>query len=135
MATMGRGLLNSLPDWVLIIVFVGGAAVVALAGLAAVHRWATSWVKPESSDTILGINQIVLTVLALILAFVYVNLYSSYQDASDNVATAASSLDQLVQDARAFPVPDQVRINRSIANYIVEVRYGEFPALRRGGQD
>jgi hypothetical protein len=132
---MGRALLNTLPDWALILIFVGGASVVALVGIAAVRRWATAWIKPESSETILGINQIVLTVLALILAFVYVNLYSSYENASDNVATAASSLDQLVQDARAFPVPDQVRIDRSIANYIVEVRDREFSALRRGGQD
>jgi hypothetical protein len=76
----------------------------------------------------------VMTIYALVLAFVIVNLYNSYVSAVNNVAAEATSLTELVQDARGFPPAAQRRIDRAVARYVAELRR-EFKALRAGHPD
>jgi hypothetical protein len=74
----------------------------------------------------------VMTMFAVLLAFVIVNLYSTYNSAVDNVAAEATSMTELVQDAGAFPPVVRRRIERAVAQYVVEIRVHEFRALTAG---
>ena len=77
----------------------------------------------------------VMTLFALVLAFVVVNLYNGYVSAADSVSAEASSLRTLVRDAQAFPAAERLAINRAVSDYVTEVRKREFPMLRSGHED
>ena len=134
-ATVARDLLNDLPDWALALIFVVGTVIVVLAGFALVRRLLPAWRNERSSQTIAGVAAMVMTIFALVLAFVIVNLYNSYDSAVNNVSAEATSLTELVQDAREFPPAAQRRIDRAVAQYVVEVREREFGQLRIGRED
>jgi hypothetical protein len=124
-----------MPEWALFIVFAGGAAVFAVAGLAAVHRWLGSWRTEPSSGTVTGVAQMVMTLFALVLAFAVVSLDGSYTGANDNVRSEANSLSGIVGDMRVFPEADQRAVAAAAGAYIHEVRVQEFPAMRDGNLD
>jgi Protein of unknown function (DUF4239) len=126
---------DGLPDWGLALVIVGGTVIVVLLGLAVVNRWLPAWRSESSSQTVAGVVAMVMTMFAVLVAFVIVNLFNSYEGASNNVANEAASLADLVRDARHFPAPVRQRIERAVANYVVEVRQREFHTLSMGQED
>lgn len=130
-----RTLLNALPDWALIPIFVIVAVGITLAGLAVVRILIPSWRDEASSQVVLAATAIVMTFFALLLALVIVDLYTSYKDASADVTAEANTLDKIVQDSSAFPQPQQQSVKRAVGEYVVEVRDHEFPALKDGQQD
>jgi hypothetical protein len=77
----------------------------------------------------------VMTLFALVLAFVVVNLYSGYEDASNNVGAEANSLSSVLTDVHAFPPAARRQVEAAVANYVREVRGDEFQRLRRGEDD
>jgi hypothetical protein len=134
-SALGRDLLNHLSDWVLGPLSIGLSIAIALAGLMLVRRFLSGWRDAEASQTIVGVAAMVMTLFALVLAFVVVNLYSGYVSAADSVSAEASSLRTLVRDAQAFPAAERLAINRAVADYVTEVRTREFPMLRSGHED
>jgi hypothetical protein len=134
-AAVTRDLLNDLPDWAIGLIFVGGTLVVVLAGFALVNRLLPAWRAERSAQVLGGVAAMVMTMFAVLLAFVIVNLYNSYDSAANNVAAEATSLTELVEDAGAFPPVVQRKIERAIAQYVVEIRDREFETLRSGNAD
>ncbi len=130
-----RDLLNDFPDWALGLIVVSGTVIVALVGFALVRRFLTAWRAERSSQVIGGADAMVMTIFALVLAFVIVNLYSSYDGATNNVAAEATSLTELVQDAGILPPAVRSKVNRAVALYALEVRDREFGKLRDGRDD
>jgi hypothetical protein len=127
--------LNDIPDWVLGVVFVGGTVVVTLVALALAIRLLPAWRSERSNQVVAGVAAMVMTMFALLLAFVIVNLYNSYDSAVNNVAAEATSLTELVQDVHGFPPAARRRIERAVAEYVAEVRDHEFRQLRAGHSD
>jgi hypothetical protein len=132
---VARTLLNALPDSALIPLFVVVAVAVALGGLALVRIFLPRWRAEESSQVVLAASAIVMTFFALLLALVIVDLYTGYKEASGDVTKQANTLNKIVQDAGAFPVTQQTAMKRAVAEYVIEVRDHEFPALRAGDED
>jgi hypothetical protein len=132
---MSRQLLNDVPDWVLVLLFVGLAVILTLFGIAMFRRFAPQWRDEESSDKTVGVMAMVMTLFALVLAFVVVNLYGGYVDASNNVGAEANSLSSVVTDVHSFPAPQRQQIEAAVARYVREVRTREFGRLRTGHQD
>lgn len=100
---MDRALLNALPDWALILLFVIVAVLIGLGGAILVRRTRlAAWRDEESSQVVVGITAIALTFFALVLALVLVDLYANYKDASGNVTNEANTLVKVIQDADAF---------------------------------
>jgi Ca2+/Na+ antiporter len=130
-----RVVLNDLPDWAIGLILVGGTLIVVLAGVVLVNRVLPAWRAERSAQVIAGVAAMVMTMFAVLLAFVIVNLYNSYTSAVDNVAAEATSLTELVQDAGAFPPMARRRIGRAVAQYVVEIRRDEFRMLRAGHSD
>ncbi len=130
-----RDLLNDLPDWLLALIFVVGTVIVALGGFALVRRFLPNLRAERSSQVIGGVAAMVMTMFALVLAFVIVDLYDGYNGAGNNVTDEATSLGELVQDVRGLPPKVRTRINRIVAEYVVEVRDHEFGKLRQGLDD
>jgi hypothetical protein len=129
---MGRPLLNALPNWALILLFVGIVVLVALGGLYVVRSRMPSWRAEESSQVVLAVSAIVMSIFGLLLALVIVDLYTSYKGASSAVDGEAHTLSKLIQDADAFPPSTEEAVRRAATGYIAEVRTHEFPDLRAG---
>jgi hypothetical protein len=114
---------------------VGIAMGLAVGGLAAVNRWLLPWKTDVSGGVVAAVAAMVTTFFALMLAFAIVNLYQSYQDAGNNARAEANSLSEIFRDSLAFPAAAQARVQRSIADYVVEVQTQEFPLMRAGELD
>ncbi len=132
---MSRQLLNDVPDWVLVLLFVGLTVIVTLLGIALFRRFAPQWRDEESADKTVGVMAAVMTLFALVLAFVVVNLYSGYEDASNNVGAEANSLSSVLTDMHSFPHSARRPVEAAVAKYVQEIRNDEFPRLRKGKDD
>jgi uncharacterized protein (DUF983 family) len=130
-----RALLNSVPAWALFLIIVVVVSALSLVALVGVRRWLGNWRSDASNRPVAAVGAKVMTLFALVLAFVVVNLYESYQSASSNVVAEADSLSQLSHDSLAFPRAEQTLIGKAVVAYILEVRDREFADLRDGHQD
>ena len=108
---MTRDILNDVPDWALGLVIVAGTVVITLVALALVIRLLPAWRSERSNQVVAGIAAMVMTMFAVLLAFEIVNLYNSYDSATNNVAAEATSLTELVQDAKGSPPQPNVGSN------------------------
>ena len=135
LANLSAHSVDDLPDWGLALIIVGGTVILVLIGLFLVNRFMPAWRHESSSQTVAGVVAMVMTMFAVLVAFVIVNLFNSYEGASNNVANEAASLTDLVRDARHFPPPVRQRIERAVAQYVVEVRQQEFRTLSMGKED
>jgi hypothetical protein len=117
-----RDLLNDIPEGVLALVFIGGLVLLTVGAFLLVSRYLSSWRDHGAPEVVLEVAAMGMTLFALVLAFVVVNLYSDYTSASADVTDEANALGALVQDARAFPPEAQRAVNQSVARYVREVR-------------
>lgn len=129
---MIRAILNSVPEWALIIVVVVGLPAVVVGVFLVLRRWLDSWRTDSSSAIVVAVAAMVMTLFALVLAFAAVNLFQGYDDASANVTEEANALGQIQRDVRVFPVAARDRVDRRLISYIDVVRNVEFPAMRDG---
>ena len=132
---MSRQLLNDVPDGVLALIYIGLAVMLTLAAIGLVQRFVPQWRDEESSDKVVGVVAMVMTLFALVLAFLIVNLYSSYEGAANDVSTEANALSSIVTDVYRFPAREHQLMDTAVARYVREVRTHEFPMLRGGRAD
>jgi hypothetical protein len=89
----------------------------------------------ESSQVLVGVCAIVMTLFALVLALAVVTLDESFRDAGDSVQNEANSLAEIVHDVRVFPTGPRLRVDAAVRSYANEVRVHEFAAMRKGRDD
>lgn len=132
---MSRQILNDVPDGALALIYIGVAVVLTLAAIALAQRFVPQWRDEEASDKTVGVVAMVMTLFALVLAFLIVNLYSGYEGAANDVGTEANSLSSIVTDVYRFPAREHQLMDAAVARYVREVRTREFPMLRNGQAD
>jgi hypothetical protein len=132
---MTRALLNALPEWALYILVVGVITLLSMLAASIIRRLLPGWRAQTSSGVVATVSSMVVTLFAVTLAFTVVNLYLSLRNASDDVASEASSLALVVRDVRIFPQTEQSAVQRTIGSYIREVVDHEFSAMRDGAED
>ena len=132
---MARSLLNHLSDWAIGPLFIAASVAIALVGWWLMRRFLPGWRQAHSAEQVVGVAQMVMTMFALVLAFVIIHLYSGFQSAGESVSAEANSLSTLVRDAQVFPSAERRRIDRAVAGYVEVVRKREFALLRKGRED
>jgi hypothetical protein len=132
---MARSLLNHLSDWAIGPLFIAVSVAIALVGWWLMRRFLPGWREAKSAEQVVGVAQMVMTMFALVLAFVIINLYSGFESAVENVSAEANSLSTLVRDAQVFPAPARRRIDGAVAAYVEVVQKREFMLLRKGRED
>lgn len=130
-----RELLNSIPESLITLIVVLVVVLMTLGGLALVCRFLPGWRTTTSVEGVIGIAAMVMTLFALVLAFVVVNLYDDYTSAGTDVTDEANALGAVVQDSRTFSPRAQDSIDRAVGRYVVEVRSREFRKLADGSTD
>ena len=131
-AAVTRDLQNDLPDWAVALIFVGGTLIVVLDWVCSSQPTPSCSGGPRSTQVLGGVAAMVMTMFAVLLAFVIVNLYNSYDGAVNNVAAEATSLTELVEDAGTFPPVVRRRIERAVAEYVVRGPAARIETLRNG---
>lgn len=125
-----RSILNHVPTPVLGFVIVALGVGLGIGLLALVRRTRAATVEDnESLDILLAL---IGAVYGIILAFVIVDLWTSFGAARDTVSTEASALAQLEIDTRPLAPADRTRIDAAISAYIAAVVGDEAKTMRSG---
>lgn len=129
---MGRWLLNTFPTWALAVLFVGGLALFAVAGLGLVRRRSAGVGRGEHNDAVSLVAQLLVGVYGIVLAFVIVTHYEDFADAERSVETEAVALVQLQRASGAFAPAERDGLRSRIREYVDEVTGDEWRLMRDG---
>lgn len=129
---MNRWLLNHIPTWGIMLVFVAVAMLLAFVALRLVRRYIPDWGSGEQNEVAaLSVNTIGV-VYGFILAFVIVSLWEAFNTAGDTVAREATALSQVTRSADAFAPEARQAVRRSLGEYVRLVVTEEWPLMREG---
>lgn len=127
-----RGLMNTVPVTVLMVVGILVAAVLVLAAVWIVRRLVPSTrdgFHAEISAPMLGV---VAALFGLVLAFVIILAYENYTDTQKHIALEADSIASIVRDSDAFPEPGRTNVQQAAGVYARTVVDHEWEAMRDG---
>ena len=129
---MLRGLLNSVPITLIMVVAVGltlGAVVFSVWLIRRVVPATRDGFHAEISSGMLGV---VAAVFGLMLAFVIIIAYQNFLDADANAGQEADALASIVRDSAVFPEPGGSNVRRAVGSYVHSVVTTEWPRMRDG---
>jgi hypothetical protein len=127
-----RGIVNGVPIGLLVVVVVGLAVGIVVSAVLLVRRLVPATREgfdAEISSQMLGV---VASLFGLLLAFVVVIEYQSFNDAQENVLAEADSLAAIVRDSDAFPDQGGERVRLAVGAYVRAVVDDEWPRMRDG---
>lgn len=129
---MFRGILNSVPLTVLIVVAVASTFAVVVMAVWLIRRWVPSTREGFHAEISAPMLGVVAALFGLILAFVIVIAYQNFLDADANVSREADSLASVVRDSAAFPEPGGGNVRRAVGTYVRAVVNDEWPLMHEG---
>ena len=127
-----RGLVNTVPTAVLLLIGVCIVLALVLGGVLLVRRAVPATREGFDAEVSSQMVGIVATLFGLLLAFVVVLAFEAYSDAEDNVRLEADSLAQILRDSQGLSPADSAVISQSIGQYVRAVVEDEWPRLRDG---
>lgn len=131
---MDRWLLNTLPTWLLVVIVVGGAVVVALGGFLAMRRFVPSLAANNDSRSLSSAFGMASGLFSFVLAFTIGQLYSNYTRATSDAKQEATVLAQVIRTSKGLPgISTTLRIEA--LEYAHEVRTVEWESMEHGTSD
>jgi uncharacterized protein DUF4239 len=128
-----RWLLNNLPLWAMLLLYVGGALVVGIGGFHAMRRFVPSLTRNAEVRSLSSAFSISSGLFSFVLAFTIGQLYTNYVRANSDAKTEGNEIAQVLRSAQGLP-PGLGRIVRSeTLAYAVEVRTHEWALMQHGG--
>jgi len=127
-----RGVVDTVPTWLLVVVVVCMVVGIVLAGVWVVRRLVPSTragFDAEVSSQVLGV---VASLFGLLLAFVVVIEFQAYSAAQDNVAAEADGLAAIVRDSGAYGEPAASNVQAAVGRYVHAVVEQEWSLMRDG---
>lgn len=124
-----------MADWELFFAIVGATLLAALSGLLATRRYLAPLRTAADAGVVAGVTAIAMTLFAFVLAFGVVSLYDQFNAAGDSVAGEASDLAQIVRASRTFPEATRDQVDKTVKDYVLEVRNREFGLMHDGEDD
>jgi hypothetical protein len=120
------------PVWGLALLFIGCAMAVSAGGFWLARR--TDFRSPSTgADTyVSAFGTRASTLFGILLVFVIVSEYGSFQGAGKTVRTEATSLAEVIRNTQSFPAGPRARIRSAVAAYGDEVVHNEWPLMEQG---
>lgn len=120
--------------------FVAGPGIVAVLilfsviGLRLTRRCLLSRMRidPEDGDFASGMVQAVMTIYALVLALIAVNVWQTYNSVSNTLTQEAASLGALYRDVSGYPEPVRSQLQEQLREYVNYLIHDIWPVQRRG---
>lgn len=129
---MNRWLLNHLPTWGIMTLFVIGAMVFAYLAFRLVRRYFPDLGEGEQNEVATLSVEIIGAVYGIILGFVIVALWEGFNRADDNVSAEATSMSQIVRSALVFSPEAKKDVTASVGEYVHAVTDDEWDRMRDG---
>ncbi len=127
-----RSLLNSYSSLTIILMFVGGAVVLALVGVLVAGKLFPNLADGPYEETVDGLRVVYELVFALILAFVIGSVLDSFSTAEATVASEGATLAHIKRANDALPFEQQVRLNNGLKQYVQAIVDTEWDTMRHG---
>ncbi|MEY2441301.1 MAG: hypothetical protein QOJ46_727 [bacterium] len=129
---MIRDVLNALSTFEIIVIFVGGSLVLAIATAAAIRKFVPDIGERQFEELASGLRIVYELLFALILAFVIASVLDKFNNAEGTVDAEATALAVMLRDNRAFPTEREARINAGIDAYVDALINDEWETMRHG---
>lgn len=125
-------LILKIPTLVLGLTLVSGAVLLSILGLLAVRRLTRRGILKEHHDVAGPIFGVLGAMYAVLLAFVVVSVWQSYDKTNANVQQEANYLADIYRDAEAFAPEFREKVARLTREYRQSVINKEWKTLARG---
>lgn len=129
---MERAILNHLSTNAIVVIFVGGMALLAITGVLLVRRAFPNLADSRFEDVADSLRVVYELIFALILAFVIAAVLEAMSEAEATVATEATTISQLVRNNESLPTADRLQANDALDDYVHAVADDEWTAMRDG---
>jgi hypothetical protein len=124
--------LGNLPEWWLLLLFTGTAALFSLTMTATVRR-ITKGRRGQSHNDVMGLVFGACSIMyAVLVGFVILDVYNQYVDADRDTTSEAATLVTLYADAQRYPDPPRSAMQEAVRQYTRSVVEDEFASMRRG---
>lgn len=127
-----RTLVSDVPVWGLVLLFVGGAMLVSAGGFYAARRFDFRSPSTGADTYVSAFGTRASTLFGILLVFVIVSEYGSYQGATKTVRDEATGLAEVIRNTQGFPAAARTRIRDAVVAYGDEVVRHEWPLMEQG---
>lgn len=129
---MERAILNHLSTNEIVLIFVGGMALLAVSAVLLVRRAFPALAESRFEQVADSLRVVYELIFALILAFVIAAVLDTMSEAEATVATEATTISQLVRNNESLRADDKIRVNEALDEYVHAVVDDEWKAMREG---
>lgn len=128
-----RSLLNSLSTVEIVLLFVGGAALLAVAGVIVVELVFPGLRESPFEEGSAAIKATFTLLFGLILALTISNLSSNSSNANTVVSNESTALTQMSRNSQDLHLGERLRVRAAIDQYLHAVAEDEFATMRASG--
>ena len=129
---MARSILNSFSTVELVVLGVGGAVVLTIAGVLLARRLFPRLADSEFEPVADSLRVVYELIFALILAFVIAAVLDEIGSAESAVASETMSIGALVRDNDTFPEAVRGRLDAAVQQYVQAVADDEWETMKDG---
>lgn len=119
--------------WELLVLIVGGTALLGWAGTWFAHRALKGRVRDGHNDVFVPLYATAAVIYAVLLAFIVIAVWEQYSSANDNAASEASTLSTMYRETQAMPLGERSSLRRLIREYTEGVIGTEWKVQGEGG--
>jgi hypothetical protein len=128
-----RWLLNTLPLWAMILLYVGGAMLFGLGGFHLMRRFVPSLARNAEDRSLSSAFSISSGLFSFVLAFTIGQLYTNFVHATSDAKAEGNQVAQVLRSAQGLPAPLGPKIRFETLAYAAEVRTHEWSLMKHGG--
>lgn len=121
-----------LPSWLLLVLGVGLAVVLACGGQLLVHRYVADANFLDDNDLNGYISGTIVTLFAVLIGFVTVVVWQQYDSMRDRVAAEASDVAGIWHDAVGLDPAARTAVRKDMLGYVKLMIDHEWPAMHTG---
>lgn len=121
-----------LPLWLVGVAIVGGAALLGVAMVYALHPLVQRFRGDEHNQVFSDGFAAVGTIYAIVAGLLVFGVFTTFDAADQDSADEASTLVLMYREAGAFPQPEQDRARQAVVEYTNSIIKDEWPALAEG---
>jgi hypothetical protein len=129
---MDRWLLNTLPFWALVLLYVGGGMTLGVGGFLTMRRLVPSLGGHAESRGLSSAFSISSGLFSFVLAFTIGQLYGNFTRANSNAKQEATQIAQVLRASHGLPAGLDSAVHSEMLAYATEVRTHEWKLMQHG---
>jgi hypothetical protein len=127
-----RWILNTLPFWALVLLYLGGGVTLGIGGFLTMRRLVPSLGAHADSRGLSSAFSISSGLFSFVLAFTIGQLYGNYTRANANARQEGTQLAQVLRASHGLPASLDRVVHREMLDYATEVRGREWRLMQHG---